>query len=91
MLVRVPFGMIVVPVSHDFVHFAAVDAAGLPLSFLDEMAEEDGPWRKAHMVDVTVQRLVHSKDELRHASISRGYPANLSVARIRPSRMPGSL
>ena len=38
--------MIVVPVTHDFVHLAAVQAARLPLSLLDEVAEECGAWSK---------------------------------------------
>src|ERR1051326_1943405 len=59
-----PFRMIVVPVPHDLIHLAAVDTARLPLSLLDEVAEERGAWRKRHMVDVAVQRLVHSENEL---------------------------
>src|ERR687889_450095 len=66
----IPFRMIVVPVTHDLIHLTTVDTARLPLSLLDEVAEERGAWRKRHMVDVTVQGLVHSKDELRHATKS---------------------
>jgi hypothetical protein len=60
--------MIVVPVTHDLVHVATVDTARLPLSLLDEVAEERGAWRKRHMIDVAVQGLVHSEHELSHAT-----------------------
>src|SRR5512144_882480 len=62
----IPFWMIVVPVTHDLIHLATVDTSRLPLSLLDEVAEERGAWRKRHMVDVTVQGLVHSEHELSH-------------------------
>ena len=38
--------------NHDLIHLATVDTARLPLSFLDEVAEERGAWRKRYMVDV---------------------------------------
>src|SRR5688572_20384234 len=47
-----PFRLIVVPVTHDFIHVTTVDAAGLSLSLLDEVAEERGAWRKRRMVDI---------------------------------------
>jgi hypothetical protein len=58
--------MIVVPVTHDLIHSATVDTAHLPLSLLDEVAEERGAGRKRHMVDVAVQGLVHSEHESGH-------------------------
>src|SRR5215468_8436462 len=58
--------MIVVPVTHDLIHLATVHTARLPLSLLDEVAEERGAWRKRHMIDVAVQGLVHSEHELSH-------------------------
>src|SRR6266496_1484379 len=61
--------MIVVPVTHDFVHLATVHTARLPLSLLDEVAEEGGAWRKRHMVNIAVQGLVHSEHELSHTHI----------------------
>src|SRR5512138_3730285 len=64
----IPFGMIVVPVTHDLIHLATVDTARLPLSLLDEVAEERGAMRKRHMVDVAVQGLVHSEHELSHTT-----------------------
>src|SRR5688572_6120025 len=65
---RVPFRMIVVPITHDLIHLAAVDTARLPLRLLDEVAEERGAWRKRHVVDVAVQRLVHSEHEPSHTT-----------------------
>src|SRR5262249_23483327 len=65
-LVCFPFTMIVVPVPHDLIHLATVHTAGLPLSLLDEVAEEGGAWRKRRVVDVAVQGLVHSEYELGH-------------------------
>src|SRR6185503_8767685 len=63
-----PFRMIVVPVAHDLIHLATVDTARLPLSLLDEVAEKRGAWRERHMVDVAVQRLVHSEHEPGHTT-----------------------
>ena len=37
-----PFRMIVVPITHDLIHVTTVDTARLPLSLLDEVAEERG-------------------------------------------------
>src|ERR687898_2605914 len=62
----VPFRMIVVPVTHDLIHSATVHTSRLPLSLLDEVAEERGAWRKRHMIDVAIQGLVHSEHELSH-------------------------
>src|SRR5690349_18858057 len=70
--------MIVVPVTHDGIHLATIDAARLPASLLDEVAEERWAWRKPHMVDVAVKRLVHSEDELRHAANLQGLQNSLS-------------
>src|SRR4029450_10256513 len=61
-----PFTLIIVPVTHDLIHVATVDTARLPLSLLDEVAEERRAWRKRHVVDVAVQRLVHSEHEPSH-------------------------
>src|SRR5678809_431084 len=63
----IPFRLIVVPVTHDLIHLATVHTARLPLSLLDEVAQERGAWRKRHMVDVAVQGLVHPEPELSHA------------------------
>src|SRR5437764_7192358 len=50
----IPIRMIVVPVTHDLIHLATVHTARLPLSLLDEVAEEHWAWRRRHMVDVAV-------------------------------------
>src|SRR5262245_27807134 len=63
----IPLRMIVIPVAHDLIHLATVHTTCLPLSFLDEVAEERAAWRERHMVDVAVQGLVHSEHELSHA------------------------
>jgi hypothetical protein len=52
--------MVVVPITHDLIHVTTVHTARLSLSLLDEVAEERRARRKCRMVDVTVQRLVHS-------------------------------
>ena len=64
----IPFRMIVVPVTHDLIHLATVDTARLPLSLLDEVAEERGAWRKRQMVDSAVQGLVHSEHKPSHTT-----------------------
>src|SRR6185503_18329680 len=81
-----PPRIIVIPVAHDLIHLATVDTAGLPLSLVDEVAEERRAWRKCHMVDVAVQGLVHSKHELRHPAI-----LHLSGRALPASRPPASL
>src|SRR5262245_49654242 len=81
--------MIVVPVTHELIHSAAVHTARLPLGLLDEVAEERGARPERHMVDVAVQRLVHSKNELGHCKISvPGSSASFSSSR-RTSERPG--
>ena len=70
--------MIVVPVTHDLIHSATVDTTRLPLSLLDEVAEERGAGRKRRMVDVAVQGLVHSEHELSHIT-SLPYAAQLQT------------
>src|SRR5262245_39602782 len=76
---RIPFRMIVVPITHDLIHLATVHTACLLPSLFDEVAEERGAWRKRHVVDVAVQGLVHSEHELSHttsfphAAHPRGY------------------
>src|SRR4051794_18468179 len=50
MLLCIPLRMIVVPITHDLIHLAAVHTACLSLSLLDEVAEERGAWRKRRMV-----------------------------------------
>ena len=45
---------------------ATVYTARLRLNLLDEVAKKRRVWHKRHMVDVTVQGLVHSEHELSH-------------------------
>ena len=61
-----PFRVVVVPVPHDLIHAAAIDAARLPLRLFDEVAKERGTGRERHVVDVPVERLVHAEHELGH-------------------------
>src|SRR3990172_7189963 len=99
----IPFSLIVVPVPHDLIHLATVDTARLPLSLLDEVAEERGAWRKRHMVDVAVQGLVHSEHEpshitsFLHAAHARGsdcsprlYPRSSTGQSSRPGKSMSS-
>src|SRR5690606_37899875 len=65
-LLVIPFGMIIIPVTHDLVHHTAIHTPRLPLRLLDEVAEECGGWRKRHVVDVAVEGLVHSEYESGH-------------------------
>jgi len=58
--------MILVPIPHDLVQAATVHAPHLVARLLDEMTEKRWAWCKRRVVDVAVQGLVHSKDELRH-------------------------
>jgi hypothetical protein len=55
-----------IPITHDLVHLAAIHAAGLRSGFFDEMAKELRARPKRSVVDVTVNRLVHTEDESRH-------------------------
>src|SRR5215471_13289160 len=67
---RAPLCTVIVPIPHHLVHPAAVYAADQAANLLDEVTKERGAWRKRHVVDVAVQRLVHAKDELRHIEVS---------------------
>src|SRR5262249_29977081 len=62
-----PFGLVNVPIAHELVDAPAVKAAGLAASLLDEVTKEHGTRWKALVIDVAVQRHVHTEDELRHA------------------------
>src|SRR5690349_2503040 len=57
-----PPGLVFVPVAHDLVHAAAVDAAGQLAHVLNPMTEERGTGGEPLVVDVTVERYVHSED-----------------------------
>jgi hypothetical protein len=51
---RVPAGIVLVPVAHDLVHAAPVDAAREAALVLDPVAEERGARRHRVMVDIAV-------------------------------------
>src|SRR3712207_7386513 len=57
-----------VPVPHDLVHAATVHASGLLLGLLDEVTEQRRAGCERRVIDVAVQRLVHSEHELGHRS-----------------------
>jgi len=65
----------------DLVHAATVHTAGQAAHLLNEVTKERGAWRKRHVVDVAVQRLVHSKDELRHPTKSPSEVLQNSLSR----------
>src|ERR1700722_20888340 len=62
--------MVLVPNPHYLVHAATVYAAGQAPHLLDEVTEKRGSRRKFLVVYITIQRLVQSEDELRHAIAS---------------------
>src|SRR5215217_7634447 len=81
-IVRTPFGMFVVPVAHDLIYLAAIKAARLRFGLFDEVAEKLWTWRKGHMVDIAIQRLVHSNHEPRHRTLLKWrIRANLTARR----------
>ena len=65
-LLRVPIRKVFVPIAHHFVHAAAVHHAAHAAHLLYEMTKEPGFRRHCPMIDVAVERLVQSEDELRH-------------------------
>jgi len=62
--------MLVVPIAHDFVQAAAAHTARGTARLVDEVTEEHGIWRKRLIVDIAIQRLIHSEDELRHVGFA---------------------
>src|SRR5260370_362968 len=67
-LLRIPIRKVCVPIAHHLVHAAAVHHAGQAAHMLYEMTKEPGLWRHDLMIDVAVERLVQSEDELRHGA-----------------------
>src|SRR4029077_12844796 len=67
---RIPLGTVFVPIAHDLVQGATVHTAGQAAHLLGEVMKERRTRRKFQVVDVAVQGLVHSEDELRHATKS---------------------
>ena len=60
-------GIVDIPIAHDLVQAAAIDAADLLAHLLDEVTEERGA-AEGLVVDVAIQGLVHSEDERRQAA-----------------------
>src|SRR6202163_4542259 len=85
--------MIFVPITHGLVHAATVHTAGQVAHVHDPVTKERGACPHFQVVDVAVQGLVHSEDELRHATKSpsqvlqrvgwakRSVPTTLSIRR----------
>src|SRR5262249_27250155 len=59
-----------VPITHYLVHAATVHTARQVAHLLDEVTKERRAWPKFQMVDVAIQGLVHSIDELCHGTES---------------------
>ena len=76
---RAPLRLVIVPIPHDLVEAATVHAAGRVTHLLDEVTEEHGVWPHFLVVDVAVQGLVHSEDELRHAAKSPRQGVQISL------------
>jgi hypothetical protein len=62
--------MVVVPIAHDLVQAAAVHTASQAAHLLYPVTKEHGIRRKCLMVDVAVQRLIHSEDDPRHVGFA---------------------
>src|SRR5215475_9735087 len=73
--------MVFVPIAHDLVHAATVHTARQAAHFLDEVTKERGTWRKFLVVDIAVQGLVHSEDDLRHVAKSPSQVLQNSLGR----------
>src|SRR5271163_4837239 len=65
---RTPLRKVFVPITHDLVHAAAVDTARQVAHLLCPVTKERGVWPQFQVVDIAVQGLVHSEDELRHGA-----------------------
>jgi hypothetical protein len=71
--------MVLVPNPHDLVHAATVNTTGQAAHLLDEVMEKRGAGHKFLVVDITIQGLIQSKDQLGHVITS--YPLNASKNR----------
>src|SRR6185437_10625354 len=63
-------GRLFVPITHHLVHAATVHTAAQAADLLDPVTKERGTGRKFLVVDIAVQGLVQSEEELRHATKS---------------------
>src|SRR5262249_1469233 len=66
-VIRAPLGTIFVPILHQLIHPATVHTAGQIADLLNPVTKEHGAWAKLQVVNIAVQGLVHSENELRHA------------------------
>jgi hypothetical protein len=71
--------MVLVPNPHYFVHAATVNTTGQAAHLLDEVMEKRRAGHKFLVVDITIQGLIQSKDQLGHVITS--YPLNASKNR----------
>src|SRR5258707_5128790 len=67
---RAPIRAVFVPITHYLVHAATVHTARQVAHLLYEVTKERRAWPKFQMVDVAIQGLVHSIDELCHGTKS---------------------
>src|ERR1700747_2926634 len=65
---RAPIRAVFVPITHNRVHAATVHTARQSAHLLYEVTKERRAWPKFQMVDVAIQGLVHSIDELCHGT-----------------------
>jgi hypothetical protein len=71
--------MVLVPNPHYFVHAATVNTTGQAAHLLDEVMEKRRAGHKFLVVDITIQGLIQSKDQLGHVITS--YSLNASKNR----------
>src|SRR6185437_5641225 len=87
-----PLGLVIVPIAHDPVHPAAINAAGKAPRLLDEMPEQHGTRPERRLIHITVERLVHAKNELGHRDFSaerfEDSPSRRSRKAGAPHRLP---
>ena len=70
MQVRRPLRIVLLPVAHDLVQASAIDAAGRAADLLDEVAKQDVVGPELLVIDIAVQRDVHSVHKSGHAAVS---------------------
>jgi hypothetical protein len=73
---------VVVPITYDLVHAAIVQTARQVAHLLYEVAKERRAWVKFQMVDVAIQGLVHSIDELCHGTKSPPQVLQNSLSKV---------
>src|SRR5882724_7779920 len=89
-LLRTPLRTVFVPITHGLVHAATVHTAGQVAHVLYPVTEERGACPHFQVVDVAVQGLVHSKDELSHATKSPPQGSPDAASRLAFHREPSA-